>query len=233
MITVINPKVERLGPILLDRVGVAKSAVGAAISRGRRRSFYVTPDLVIGFPEAQPEPFWKAEGLIKRCLGKKPHPHETVIEHGTMTLAFTVSRIASYEIVRHRLASITQKSTRYCIEKSNTIFIRPPHVAETDIGEYEHMGAMPAWCKFAAGSLNSYRALFHGGVPQESARYLLPHCLATEMVFTANFREWRHVLNVRASGPAAPEVVSLFQQVWSIFETVSPVLTHGLYRGSV
>lgn len=124
--------------------------------------------------------------------------HEAMLEHYSISVRFVVDRGVSHEIVRHRMASYAQESTRYC-NYSKTKFgseisvIRP---AEFEPGSFE----ADRWEFACRMSESIYLEMIYNEVPSELARSVLPHALATEIVMTANLREWRHFLVLRAVG---------------------------------
>lgn len=122
--------------------------------------------------------------------------HEAMLEHYSLSVRFVVDRGVSHEIVRHRMASYAQESTRYCNYSKDKFggeitVICPPGL--TEFARVEWMSA----CRKAE---TTYLAMLDDGVPPEIARSVLPHALATELVMTANLREWRHFLALRAVG---------------------------------
>lgn len=177
--------------------------------------------------------FDEAEALVGRLLAIKPYPHETVIEHSAISFLFRMSRIASHELVRHRLTAITQQSTRYCEsgKDGSVTFIRPLDRPESDCGEWpdpELEKALPGWVIEASHSIEGYRAELEDGRKREYVRYLLPHCLEVWLQMTTNFREWRHIIRLRTSKAAAPEMRLLIGQVRDELAKISPVLVEGL-----
>ena len=124
--------------------------------------------------------------------------HEAMLEHYSFSVKFTVDRGVSHEIVRHRLASFAQESTRYCNYSkegfgSEITVIEPLYLME---GTEGYKGWYKA-CEFAE---EMYFALLEWGCTPQEARAVLPNSLKTEIVVTANLREWRHFLNLRAVG---------------------------------
>lgn len=122
--------------------------------------------------------------------------HEAMLEHYSLTVRFVVDRGVSHEIVRHRVASYAQESTRYCnygMDKfgGEITVICPPGLPGFDRFEWESA------CRKAEAA---YLVMLDDGVPPEIARSVLPHALATTLVMTANLREWRHFLALRAVG---------------------------------
>jgi thymidylate synthase (FAD) len=153
---------------------------------------------------------YKSESKIKEGSAEKfvaaiiRNGHESVIEHVSFTVKFIVDRGVSHEIVRHRLASYSQESTRYCNYskddfQSEITFIEPYYLVEGSPGWMEWMLAMEAAEKAYFNLLNI------GHSPQE-ARAVLPNSLKTEVMMTANLREWRHFLKVRTSKAAHPQI---------------------------
>jgi thymidylate synthase (FAD) len=144
--------------------------------------------------------------------------HESVIEHSAMTVKFICDRGVSHELVRHRLCSFSQESTRYCNYKSGVTFIIPSWV-NTEEGEveYENIEGLffykdsgniidSTWLSHMCACEESYLELLSIGWTPQQARSVLPNSLKTEIVMTANFREWRHVFKLRCSPSAHPQM---------------------------
>ena len=124
--------------------------------------------------------------------------HEAMIEHATMTVRFTVDRGISHEIVRHRIASFAQSSTRYC-NYSNANFgheitVIKPFFLEEGTVAYE------TWKKAMVNCETAYFEMLQEGCTAQEARSVLPNSLMTEIVVTANMREWRNIFKLRAAG---------------------------------
>lgn len=133
--------------------------------------------------------------------------HEAVLEHFNITVKFICDRGVSHEIVRHRLASYCQESTRYCNYSKGDFggeitVIRPCFLIE----------GSEAWQYWKEACLTAERRYFEllnvDCTPQE-ARAVLPNSLKTEVVMTANIREWRHFLKLRTSPAAHPQMQEL------------------------
>lgn len=131
------------------------------------------------------------ESAARFCLMLIARGHESVLEHSSMTVRFdNHSRGFTHELVRHRLASFSQESTRYvdyAVERNDVRAVVPPNVASGD-----------NW--FSEGFREAffhYTELREGGVPAEDARQILPIGMKSEIVMTANLREWRHVFGLR------------------------------------
>jgi thymidylate synthase (FAD) len=127
--------------------------------------------------------------------------HESVLEHFSFTVRFIVDRGVSHEIVRHRIASFSQESTRYCNYGNNDeITVIEPLFWKKD--NFAYM----AWENSCKQAERAYLdMLFAANSPQE-ARSVLPNSLKTEIIMTANLREWRHFLRLRTSKAAHPQM---------------------------
>jgi thymidylate synthase (FAD) len=142
-----------------------------------------------------------AEGFISRLMDSK---HESVLEHGAVTVRFVVDRGVSHELVRHRIASFSQESTRYA-NYSKDKFGNEITVIEPcfyDRGSEDYLDWEQGCLEDEARYL---RMIGRGRKPQE-ARTNLPNSLKTEVVMTANPREWRHVFKLRCAPTAHPQM---------------------------
>lgn len=124
--------------------------------------------------------------------------HEAMLEHASMTVKFIVDRGVSHELVRHRLASFAQESTRYCNYSKDKFdgevtFIRP-FFFERGSTEYS------CWEDMCQHAENVYLAMLQMNRTPQEARSVLPNSLKTEVIMTANMREWRHFFRLRAAG---------------------------------
>lgn len=127
--------------------------------------------------------------------------HESVLEHSSLTVKFITDRGISHEIVRHRIASFTQESTRYCNYSkdkfNNEITVIDPHLPGV---------AEDYWKASCENAETTYFNLLNNGITPEYARCVLPTCLKTEIIMTANYREWRHFLALRSDKAAHPQI---------------------------
>ena len=133
--------------------------------------------------------------------------HESVIEHEKVTAIFVVDRGISHEIVRHRIASYSQESTRYCNYNNNKFgneitFIEPFSFTQ---GASRHI-CWDYWMISCASAEAGYFELLDEGATPEEARSVLPNSLKTEIVITFNLREWRHFFKLRADKAAHPQM---------------------------
>ena len=130
--------------------------------------------------------------------------HEAVLEHFNITVKFICDRGVSHEIVRHRLASYCQESTRYCNyskdDFSGEITVVEPFYLVPDTLAYN------AWKEACEAAEAAYFRLLDWGCTPQEARAVLPNSLKTEVVMTANLREWRHFFKLRCAPAAHPQM---------------------------
>lgn len=153
---------------------------------------------------------YKSEGKIgdgtaeKFIAGIIKRGHESVLEHVSFTVRFICDRGVTHEIVRHRLASYSQESTRYCRYSDdcfgNEITVIEPLFFEKGTVEYQ------IWENACKQAEDAYTQLMDKGTKPEQARSVLPNSLKTELCMTANLREWRTVLKLRTSPAAHPQI---------------------------
>jgi thymidylate synthase (FAD) len=152
--------------------------------------------------------------------------HHAMIEHAVASFRIITDRGITHEIVRHRLASYAQESTRYCNYSLNKFenqcsFIEPPNLNDKQ---------RELWEVCCLNAEKQYFALLDEGCAPQIARAILPNCLKTEVIMMANFREWRHFITLRGSKAAHPQISSIAYNIWkiltkkapSIFEDLSP-----------
>jgi len=134
--------------------------------------------------------------------------HESPLEHSAVTIKFVgCSRGFTHELVRHRLASYNQESTRY-VDESDARFVVPPHRDENTPITLDD-GREMSLSEILAEEERFYRALKQSGWPPEDARQVLPIATRAEIVVTANFREWRHIFEMRTQKAAHWEIRSV------------------------
>lgn len=168
------------------------------------------PDKVIGAAGRtcyKSETFGREARFIAMILKRG---HESVIEHASASFRIVCDRGVSHELVRHRLASYSQESTRYCNyaqdkHGSEISVVRPP-----DLEDRSYI----VWLQACVEAENAYLALSKGhGLSPQIARSVLPTCLKTEIVMTCNFREWRHFLRLRLSKEAHPQMRQIAEMI--------------------
>lgn len=148
--------------------------------------------------------------------------HESVLEHEKVTVRIVCDRGVTHEIVRHRIASYSQESTRYCNYSkdkfgSEITFIRPFFWTE-DEEEYK------VWEQTMQEIENAYNRLISLGAKPEEARSILPNSVKTEIMVTMNLREWRHFFRLRTSGRAHPQMREVAVPLLEDFKKKIPVV---------
>lgn len=130
--------------------------------------------------------------------------HESVIEHASVSVRFVCDRGVTHELVRHRLAAYSQESTRYCNYSKDKfgdeITVIRPLFWKPGEPQYER------WERAMRAAEAAYMDLVKAGARPEEARSVLPNSLKTEIVMTANLREWRHVFSLRCASRAHPQI---------------------------
>lgn len=148
----------------------------------------------------------------------KRHGHSSVIEHGWATVRFITNRGVTHELVRHRVASYSQESTRYVRYDGNMEFIQPVWWDEWSDNERQ------IWMRALQSAENEYIELLKNGSRPGQAREVLPNSLKTEIVMTANLREWMHVFNLRCSKASHPQIRALMIDCREGFRKRIPIL---------
>ena len=152
--------------------------------------------------------------------------HESVIEHHTISVRVVCDRGVSHEIVRHRIASYSQESTRYCNYSKNRFeselrFIEPCFWnSKSNDDNQKQMILNEVLSKIEDGYMN---LISLGASPQE-ARAILPNLLKTEIVMSMNLREWRHFLKLRSSKSSHPQMREIAFLILNKFKEEIPVL---------
>lgn len=148
--------------------------------------------------------------------------HESVIEHEKISVRVICDRGVSHEIVRHRIASYSQESTRYCNyskEKfGNELIFIEPCFWERDSIEY------CIWKDAMSNVEQTYLRLIAGGATPQEARSVLPNSLKTEIIVTMNLREWRHFLKLRTSLKAHPQMREIAVPLLELFKSRIPII---------
>ena len=159
-----------------------------------------------------------AEKFVRNILKRG---HEAVIEHASLTVRFTCDRGVSHEIVRHRLAAYCQESTRYCNYSKDgfggEITVIKPMSFDCSDSPYR------IWKRFCENAETAYFDLLNEGCTPQEARSVLPNSTKTEVVMTANIREWRHFLRLRTSPAAHPDMRVVAHRLLDIFKARYPV----------
>jgi len=143
--------------------------------------------------------------------------HLSVFEHASATFDISgISRACSHQLVRHRLASYSQRSQRYVSEEGFDYVIPPsiegrPEAKKLFTQEMERLR-------------EGYNRLVSLGIPKEDARFILPNACTTHLVMTANFREWLHILSLRLEKRAQWEIRTLMEKILEILKEKAPAV---------
>lgn len=173
---------------------------------------------------------YKSEGRIgdgsaeKFIAGIIKRGHESVLEHEKITVRLICDRGVTHELVRHRVASYSQESTRYCNYAqdrfgSELTFIKPCFWKEGEDDE-----KIKLWTQTLENIEKTYNKMIEIGVKPEEARSILPNSLKTEIVVTMNIREWRHYFKLRTAPAAHPQIREISNMLLAEFKQKLPVL---------
>jgi thymidylate synthase (FAD) len=222
----IQPYCEILTPI--DRIDILKR-IEVAGRTAYKSEEKITEDSASNF----------VKGVIKRG-------HESVIEHVSLSVKFVCDRGISHELVRHRLASFTQESTRFCNYSKdkfdNRLTFVIPEWCNVEPGKYVKDIEQPAYSMHVSDSQKlwvdvmwncetSYLELLNQGWTPQQARSVLPNSLKTEVIMSANLREWRHILKVRCAQDAHPQMRELMIPLQKELAGLLPEIFHGSVLG--
>lgn len=172
-----------------------------------------------------------AEKMVRALIKSN---HTAMLEHFSFSVKFIVDRGVSHEIVRHRVASFAQESTRYCNygSKGGEITVIEPCYLGADVDNWNRK--YTAWESACLEAEESYLLMLEVGSTPQEARAVLPTSLKTEIVMTANLREWRHFFSLRACGAtgkphpqmlevAVPLLQELKELIPVVFDDLEPM----------
>ena len=188
----------------------------------------IRPDL-LQFIEQCGRVCYKSEDKITEDSAEKfvamiiKNGHESVLEHYSITVKFIVDRGISHEIVRHRIGSYNQESTRYCNYGNKEIEFISPYV-QGSLGQDLFKCAVEE-------AEQDYKHLIENGDTPQMARSILPNALKTEIICTYNLREWRHVLKLRCSYNAHPQMRQVMIRILRYFKAHMPVIFSDIPEG--
>lgn len=153
--------------------------------------------------------------------------HESVIEHEKLSVRIVCDRGVTHELVRHRIASYSQESTRYCNYSKNKFgneltFIRPCFWSDDS-------PAYLIWKEQMQAVETCYLALIDAGASPEQARSILPNSLKTEIIVTMNLREWRHFFRLRTSNRAHPQMREIAIPLLQRMREILPPIFEDIY----
>ena len=151
--------------------------------------------------------------------------HHSVLEHATATILFVCDRGVSHELVRHRLASYSQESTRYCNygkdKYGGEIAVIEPPGLDRD-GTFVEKQNYHRWFDCCRATERAYLGMIDDDIPPQLARSVLLTCLKTEIATTANLREWRHILKLRTAPAAHPQIREVMEQAAALLVAECP-----------
>lgn len=205
---IIEPRVEVLDELDRDKVyGTVERAA---------RTCYKSEDKIAD---------GSAERMVRALI---KNGHEAMLEHFSFSVKFICDRGVTHELVRHRMCAFAQESQRYCAYTkkkfgSAITFIRPLFYHEGTM-EYE------VWKKSCENAEKSYFALINGGSTPEQARTVLPNSTKTEIVVTANLREWRHILKLRCDKAAHPQMRQVMDALLEVLRMKIPAVVEDIVK---
>lgn len=158
--------------------------------------------------------------------------YQTIIDHAFATIKIICDQGISHEIARHRhrFAGYTQESTIYCNYKDGLIFIIPPWTTYQP-GRYTAENAYfsvhypeDVWATAVLKAESNYINLLNLGWSPQQAHSILPDSLKTEIIITANVREWRHIIKLSYSETAHPQMREIMTQVHQGMKKLIPII---------
>lgn len=157
--------------------------------------------------------------------------HEAVIEHYSITVRIVCDRGVTHEIVRHRLASYSQESTRYCNYSkdkfSNQLTFIEPCFWDTNTDEGKKKYEI--WKQAMEFAEKCYLQLIENGATPQEARSVLPNSLKAELVMTMNLREWRNFFKLRTSAASHPQMREIAVPLLEKFKEIIPVVFDDIF----
>lgn len=152
--------------------------------------------------------------------------HTAMIEHSSLSVKFIVDRGVSHELVRHRIASFAQESTRFCDYSKdkfnhNLTFIKPCFLDENST-DYQLWHDAMEHCE------KSYFEMLQNGLTPQEARAVLPNSTKTELIITANYREWRNMFKLRTDKAAHPQMREVMIPLLEELREKIPVVFDGI-----
>ena len=154
--------------------------------------------------------------------------HEAMIEHSSLSVKFIVDRGVSHELVRHRIASFAQESTRYCNYSKdkfgNEITVILPCFFDTGMGVLSNSLVYQEWKLACECAEERYFNLLKMGATPQQARTVLPNSLKTEITVTANYREWRNFFKLRTAEASHPQMREVAIPLLKELKTFIPII---------
>ena len=143
--------------------------------------------------------------------------HLSVTEHSVASFQIEgVSRSLSLQLVRHRLANFSQRSQRY-VKETDFDYIIPENIKNNEWARIRFENLMKIISE-------TYNEFITQGIKAEDSRAVLPNACSTDLVMTANFREWLHVIDERVSPQAQDEIRELCITIWKKLYEIAPTV---------
>lgn len=147
----------------------------------------------------------------------KASGHHSVLEHASFTFGIEgISRVTTHQLVRHRIASYSQKSQRYVAERDFQ-YVTPPSIKDSE-------EALELFHRVMEVCGDAYRKLLNMGIPKEDARYLLPSGCETKIIVTMNARELLHFFSLRCCRRAQWEIRNMAKEMLFLCRRVAPII---------
>lgn len=146
--------------------------------------------------------------------------HESPLEHVSVSFLVTCDRGVTHELVRHRIASYSQESTRYCNYNKRGLRVILPNFWNPISSIYDQEDTrdidtlMAVWYEAMNDAEEAYNKLIRLGAKPEEARSVLPNSTATTIIITANLREYRHIMKLRTSLAAHPQMREIAREMF-------------------
>lgn len=164
-----------------------------------------------------------AEALLSRLV---KIGHESVLEHASISVRIVCDRGVTHELVRHRLCSFSQESTRYANYSKDKfgseITVIRPCFWEPGSREYGQ------WETAMEQAEKAYLELLSTGAKAQEARSVLPNSLKADIIMTANIREWRHIFKLRCSKASHPQMRQIMIPMLMAFNSRIPIIFEAL-----
>ena len=179
-----------------------------------------------GSEEAQTPNSW--ERFVRAVVVE--HGDWSVVEHVSASVDFLIDRGISHELVRHRLFSFTQSSTRFInyVKKMPASFIEPPGLTDdcelAGNGEQVGLSSRQQWRHAVQTAESAYRSLLANRLLPQIARSVLPNALSTRIIVTGNLRNWRHFLTMRTTRETHPQMLEVTLPLLEEFKAKVPIL---------
>ena len=172
-----------------------------------------------------------AKKFVKMLINRG---HEAMIEHSSLSVKFVVDRGISHELVRHRIASFAQESTRYVnysLDKFgneiNVIDIRNGIILDNKMKNMDSRTIeliINEWLLAMEDAEKHYMKMIELGATPQIARSVLPNSTKTEITITANYREWRNFFKLRVPNTAHPQMREVTIPLLNELKSMLPII---------